>query len=183
MFCGNNFQRAAFSMTDGLSNLIHIALYKPEIHPNTGNIARLCAANNLPLHLVGNLGFRIDERSVRRAGLDYWPHVDLRRDQDLEDLRAKIYDSRFFYFSARADRSYTDVEYRIGDCLVFGPESTGLPEDVLRRNWEYALKIPMRCSNVRSLNLATAVGIAAYEALRQILCSCRNPENPGPNRH
>ena len=151
------------------SNLIHIALFKPEIHPNTGNIARLCAANGLPLHLVGDLGFRIDERSVRRAGLDYWPYVQIHRDKDLEDLRAKLQNSRFFYFSARADRLYTDVDYHLGDCLVFGPESTGLPGDLLHANWDNALKIPMRTSKVRSLNLATSVGIAAYEALRQIL--------------
>jgi tRNA (cytidine/uridine-2'-O-)-methyltransferase len=156
-------------MMNAHSAIIHIALFKPEIHPNTGNIARLCAANGLPLHLIGNLGFRIDERSVRRAGLDYWPHVDLHREQDLEDLRAKLPESRFFYFSTRADRLYTNVDYRMGDCLVFGPESRGLPEDLLHKNWEYTLKIPMISSKVRSLNLATSVGIAAYEALRQIL--------------
>ena len=148
--------------------MIHIALYKPEIHPNVGNIARLCAANALALHLVGNLGFRIDDRSVRRAGLDYWPHVDLRREKDLEELNSRLPESRFFYFSARAERLYTHVEYRPGDCLVFGPESRGLPEDLLHSNWENALTIPMYSSKVRSLNLATAVAIAAYEVLRQI---------------
>ncbi len=158
------------------SNLIHIALFKPEIHPNAGNVARLCAANGLPLHLVGDLGFRIDDRSVRRAGLDYWPYVDIRRNEHLEDLKAKLCNSRLFYFSARADRLYTDVLYRPGDCLVFGPESSGLPEDFLRENWEHTLKIPMRVSKVRSLNLATSVGIAAYEALRQISCSFKNAD-------
>jgi tRNA (cytidine/uridine-2'-O-)-methyltransferase len=148
---------------------MHIALYKPEIHPNAGNIARLCAANAIPLHLVGNLGFRIDDRAVRRAGLDYWPFVDIRREKDLEELEAKLPDSRLLYFSARAGRFYTDIEYRIGDCLVFGPESGGLPEEVMRKNWNHTLKIPMVSPNVRSLNLATAVGIAAYEALRQIM--------------
>jgi tRNA (cytidine/uridine-2'-O-)-methyltransferase len=150
------------------TNLLHIALYKPEIHPNAGNIARLCAANGIPFHLVGNLGFRIDDRSIRRAGLDYWPHVNLHLDQDLDDLRAKLPESRFFYFSARADRLYTDIEYKRNDCLVFGPESTGLPEDLLRSNGDHVLRIPMYASKVRSLNLSTAVGIAAYEALRQI---------------
>jgi len=148
--------------------MIHIALFKPEIHPNTGNIARLCAANRLPLHLVGALGFRIDERSVRRAGLDYWPHVDLRRETDLDALRSTLPGSRLFFFSTRADRLYTDIEYRAGDCLLFGPESSGFPDNVLRENWDHALKIPMYSSNVRSLNLATAVAIAAYEALRQM---------------
>lgn len=150
------------------ADLLHVALYKPEIHPNAGNIARLCAANGLPLHFVGNLGFRIDERSVRRAGLDYWPYVDYRREGDLEELISRFPGSRLFYYSARAERLYTDVEYRPGDCLVFGPESSGLPEELLRGDREHALRIPMRTGNVRSLNLATAVGIAVYEALRQL---------------
>jgi tRNA (cytidine/uridine-2'-O-)-methyltransferase len=152
-----------------LSDLIHIALFKPEIHPNAGNIARLCAANGLPLHLVGALGFRIDERSVRRAGLDYWPFVDLRREQDLQELKAGLPGSRLFYFSAHAETCYTDVEYRTGDCLVFGPESKGFSEELLRDNRDHALQIPMLSRNVRSLNLATAAAIVAYEALRQIL--------------
>lgn len=147
---------------------LHVALFRPEIHPNTGNIARLCAANGVPLHLVGNLGFRVDERSVRRAGLDYWPHVDLRRENDLVELRATLQDARLFYFSAHADRLYTDARYREGDCLVFGRESTGLPEEVLQSNREHVLKIPMLSSYVRSLNLATAAAIAVYEALRQL---------------
>lgn len=152
-----------------MKDLLHVALFKPEIHPNTGNIARLCAANGLPLHLVGTIGFRIDDRSVRRAGLDYWPFVDLRREESLEDLYAELTGTRFFYFSARAQRLYTEVAYRAGDCLLFGPESTGFPEDLLRGHWDQALRIPMRSADVRSLNLSTAVGIAVYEALRQLL--------------
>ena len=148
--------------------MIHIVLYQPEIHPNTGNIARLCAANDLPLHLVGELGFRIDDSSVRRAGLDYWPHVDLRREADLEEVRARLPESRFFYFSARAERIYTDVRYQKGDCLVFGPETRGLPSELLLENQEYALRIPMKTSHVRCLNLSSSVAIAAYEALRQL---------------
>jgi len=148
-------------------SLLHVALVKPEIHPNTGNIARLCAANRLPLHIVGVPRFRIDDRSVRRAGLDYWPHVDLRRSRNLEDLRLSLESSGFYYFSARAERAYTDVKYRAGDCLVFGPESKGLPQELLLADWEHALRIPMRSTHVRSLNLATAVSIAVYEALRQ----------------
>jgi tRNA (cytidine/uridine-2'-O-)-methyltransferase len=140
-----------------LPTSIHVALWKPEIHPNTGNIARLCAANGLPLHLVGTLGFRIDER-----------YVDLRREAGLDELRAGLPESRLFYFSAHAERLYTDVRYRVGDCLVFGPESKGLPKELLLGNWDRALKIPMDSPRVRSLNLATAVAIAAYEALRQI---------------
>jgi tRNA (cytidine/uridine-2'-O-)-methyltransferase len=148
--------------------LLHVVLFRPEIHPNTGNIARLCAANRIPLHLVGTLGFRIDDRSVRRAGLDYWPFVDLRREDTIEELQAKLPGSRFFYFSARAEHIYTEVRYQAGDCLIFGPESTGLPEDLLRSHWDHALRIPQRSDKVRSLNLSTAVGIAVYETLRQL---------------
>jgi tRNA (cytidine/uridine-2'-O-)-methyltransferase len=147
---------------------LHVALFKPEIHPNAGNIARLCAANAIPLHLVGALGFRIDDRSVRRAGLDYWPHVKLRREENLEELEQCLPDARFYYFSARATRPYTEIRYQSGDCLVFGPESTGLPEDLLRGRQDRVVTIPMRTSHVRSLNLATAVGIAVYEAMRQL---------------
>jgi tRNA (cytidine/uridine-2'-O-)-methyltransferase len=149
------------------SQFVHVALYKPEIHPNTGNIARLCAANHLPLHLVGDLGFRIDDKSVRRAGLDYWPFVDLRREADLNELKNALSESRFFYFSSHAEKSYTDIEYKDGDCFVFGPESKGLPSEVLTENRDRALTIPMLSPHVRSLNLAVAVAIAAYEALRQ----------------
>jgi tRNA (cytidine/uridine-2'-O-)-methyltransferase len=149
-------------------DLLHVVLFQPEIHPNTGNVARLCAANGLPLHLVGPLGFRIDDRAVRRAGLDYWPFVDLRRAATLEELQAALPGARFFYFSAHAERLYTQAEYQAGDCLIFGPESTGLPEELLRDRWDAALKIPMRTAKVRSLNLATSVGIAVYEALRQL---------------
>jgi len=155
--------------TESNPDLLHVVLVKPEIHPNTGNIARLCAANALPLHLVGALGFRIDDRAVRRAGLDYWPFVDLRRSDTMEELQAALPGARFFYFSARADRLYTDVRYRPGDCLVFGPESAGLPKDLLSTHRDCALRIPMRTENVRSLNLSTAVGISVYEALRQLL--------------
>lgn len=149
--------------------LLHVALYKPEIHPNTGNIARLCAANCLPLHLVGTLGFRIDDRSVRRAGLDYWPFVDLRMEETIEELHERLAGARFFYFSAHAEMLYTQVSYQAGDCLIFGPESTGLPADLLHSHRDHTLRIPMRSPKVRSLNLATAAGIAVYEALRQLL--------------
>jgi tRNA (cytidine/uridine-2'-O-)-methyltransferase len=148
---------------------LHVALVNPEIHPNTGNIARLCAANNIPMHIVGNPGFRTDERSVKRAGLDYWPHVDFRKEADLDELKRNLPGSRMIFFSARVERSYTDVRYQIGDCLVFGPESRGLPEKLLSENREFVVRIPMLSTNVRSLNLATSVGIAVYEALRQIL--------------
>lgn len=148
--------------------LLHVALIEPEIHPNTGNIARLCAANAVALHLVGRLGFRIDDKAVRRAGLDYWPYVDLRRHRTLEDFYAALPAARFFYFTTKATLPYTSVSYQPGDCLVFGSETRGLPPDLLEANWERALTIPMRSPHVRSLNLATAVAIVLYEALRQL---------------
>ncbi len=151
------------------TELLHVALYRPEIHPNTGNVARLCAANGIPLHLVGALGFRIDDRSVRRAGLDYWPLVDLRREETIEELERRLPGAHFYYFSARAERRFTEVNYGPGDCLLFGPESSGFPAELLRAHRDHALRIPMRSPNVRSLNLATAVGLAVYEALRQLL--------------
>lgn len=147
--------------------MIRVALVEPEIPPNTGNIARLCAANRVPLHIVGATGFRLDDRAVRRAGLDYWPEVSLQRHLDLESLWQELPQARFIYLSTRGERSYTDWPFSIEDCLVFGRETRGLPEDLLRENWDRCLTIPMLNPKVRSLNLATSVGIVLYEALRQ----------------
>ena len=147
--------------------MIRVALVEPEIPPNTGNIARLCAATRVPLHIVGVTGFRLDERAVRRAGLDYWPEVTLQRHTTLNDLREALPRSRFLYFSPKGDKNYTDCTFTSEDCLVFGRETRGLAEPVLRENWDRCLKIPILNPQVRSLNLATAVGIVLYEALRQ----------------
>jgi tRNA (cytidine/uridine-2'-O-)-methyltransferase len=147
--------------------MISVALVEPEIPPNTGNIARLCAATNTPLHIVGVTGFRMDDRALRRAGLDYWPEVNLTRHRELDALYASLPDARFIYLSTKADRVYTDWEFRNEDCLVFGRETRGLPEDLLQANWENCLRIPILNPNIRSLNLATAVGIVLFEALRQ----------------
>lgn len=147
--------------------MINVALVEPEIPPNTGNIARLCAATKVPLHIVGQPGFRLDDRSVKRAGLDYWPEVILSRHRDLENLFGSLPEARFVYFSTKAERAYHDWVFEVDDCLVFGPETRGLPEPLLRANWQRCLKIPMLNPRVRSLNLATAVGIVLYEALRQ----------------
>jgi len=147
---------------------IHVALVEPEIPPNTGNIARLCAATETPLHLVGKLGFRTDDKALKRAGLDYWKYVNISYHPRLEDLYQALSRSRFLYFTTKARRSYTDIEYRYGDCLIFGRETAGLPEELLRANWENCLTIPMTSPHVRSLNLATAVAIVLYEALRQL---------------
>ena len=147
--------------------MISVALVEPEIPPNTGNVARLCAAANVPLHIVGVTGFRMDDRALRRAGLDYWPEVQLSRHANLEELYQSLPAARFVYLTTKADRLYTDWVFQPDDCLVFGRETRGLPEELLRRNWERCLRIPIHNPNVRSLKLATAVGIVLYEALRQ----------------
>ncbi len=149
--------------------VVHVALWEPEIPPNTGNIARLCAATGAPLHLVGRLGFRLDERSLRRAGLDYWHALTLHRHDSLAELEQHFAKhGRIFCLSARADTPYTTAAFQPGDCLLFGPELRGLPAEVLQRHAGRTLCIPMPTGIVRSLNLATAVGIVLYEALRQL---------------
>jgi tRNA (cytidine/uridine-2'-O-)-methyltransferase len=148
--------------------MLHVALWEPEIPPNTGNIARLCAATGAELHLIGRLGFRLDERSLRRAGLDYWHFVQIHRYATLEEFEQASPCARLFCFSAHATTPYTRAAYQDGDCLLFGGESRGLPSSVLARDPERVLAIPMPAAKVRSLNLATAVGIVLYEALRQI---------------
>jgi tRNA (cytidine/uridine-2'-O-)-methyltransferase len=148
--------------------MIDVALWEPEIPPNTGNVARLCAATGAALHLIGRLGFRLDDRSLRRAGLDYWNDVHIVQHPTLAEFEAAMQGRRVYCFSARARVPYTGVRYDPGDCLLFGGESHGLPEDVVQRYGERALLIPMRAAKVRSLNLATAVGIALYEGLRQL---------------
>ena len=147
--------------------MLSVALVEPEIPPNTGNVARLCAAANVPLHIVGVTGFRMDDRALRRAGLDYWPEVQLSRHTNLDELYQSLPAARFVYLTTKADGAYTDWVLQPDDCLVFGRETRGLPEDLLHANWDRCLRIPMRNPNVRSLNLATAVGIVLYEALRQ----------------
>ena len=147
--------------------MIRVALVEPEIPPNTGNIARLCAATRVPLHIVGVTGFRLDDRAVRRAGLDYWPEVELHKHVQLEDLYQSLPEARFLYLSTKADKSYAEWSFGPQDCLIFGRETRGLPEQLLRANWDRCLTIPMPNPNVRSLNLATSVGIVLFEALRQ----------------
>jgi len=148
--------------------MISVALVEPEIPPNTGNVARLCAANRIPLHIIGVTGFRLDDRALRRAGLDYWPEVSLHRHIDLNSLFRELPEARFIYLSTKGVRSYTDWQFQQNDCLVFGRETKGLPETLLHENWDRCLTIPMLNPNVRSLNLATSVGIVLYEALRQV---------------
>jgi tRNA (cytidine/uridine-2'-O-)-methyltransferase len=154
--------------SDRTGPLLHVALIEPEIPPNTGNIARLCAATSTPLHLVGKLGFRTDDKAVRRAGLDYWNEVEIHYHLNIGALYAGLPGCRFLYFTTKAQREYTSFEYAPDDCLVFGSETRGLPEELLRANWERSLTIPMLNRKVRSLNLATSVGIVLYESLRQL---------------
>ena len=145
----------------------HIVLVEPEIPPNTGNIARLCGATGTILHLVGKLGFSIDDRQLKRAGLDYWQAVDVRLWPDLATLRQEFAEGRFWYTSKKAAKAYTQAEFQPGDFLVFGKETTGLPEELLAANPEQTIRIPIFSPVVRSLNLSTAAGIVLYEALRQ----------------
>jgi tRNA (cytidine/uridine-2'-O-)-methyltransferase len=147
--------------------MIRVALVEPEIPPNTGSIARLCAATRVPLHIVGAAGFRLDDRAVRRAGLDYWPEVILHRHHDLASLYGLLPEARFVYLTTKAEQSYSDWAFADEDCLIFGRETGGLPENVLRENWDRCLTIPILNPKVRSLNLAVSVGIVVYEALRQ----------------
>ena len=146
--------------------MFNVVLIEPEIPPNTGNIGRLCLATGSTLHLVKPLGFSIDDRTLLRAGLDYWKEVDLRLWDSFEDLqRAQQPDVRLFFLTTKSDRAYYDVGFQSGDFLVFGRETKGLPEALLAAHGEQLLTIPMR--GTRSLNLATAVAIVLFEAMRQ----------------
>jgi tRNA (cytidine/uridine-2'-O-)-methyltransferase len=145
---------------------LHIALYHPEIPPNTGNVGRLCVGLGLRLHLVHPLGFSIDEKAVRRAGLDYWKHVDLQEHADEAAFWAWAEGRRLWALSARAQRSFTSCRYQRGDVLLLGRESVGLPDEVLART--EGLRIPI-AGPIRSLNLANAATVVAYEAARQVM--------------
>ena len=146
----------------------HIVLVEPEIPPNTGNIARLCAATGTIMHLVGKLGFSLDDRQLKRAGLDYWPAVDVRQWETLQELQQAYPEGRYWYTSKKAQKSYIDAKFKPGDLLVFGKETMGLPESLLAGREMWAIRIPMVEGVVRSLNLATAAGIILYEAKRQV---------------
>lgn len=145
----------------------HIVLIEPEIPPNTGNIGRLCAATGAHLHLVGKLGFSLDDKHLKRAGLDYWPAVKLSRWDTLEQLQREYSAGRFWYMSKKAPHNYTQVQFQRGDFLVFGKETLGLPETLLASAGKQALRIPIFSPAVRSLNLANSAAIILFEALRQ----------------
>jgi len=145
---------------------LNIVLVYPSIPPNTGNIARLCAATGSRLHLIEPLGFRLTDKAVQRAGLDYWDAVTIVRHASW-DTFIQTGPERLFFFSTSGKRHHARIEYRPGDYLIFGSESRGLPLDLLAQYPEQVLNIPLKLENVRSLNLANAAAIALYEALRQ----------------
>jgi tRNA (cytidine/uridine-2'-O-)-methyltransferase len=147
---------------------MHVVLYQPEIPPNTGSVARLCAATLTPLHLIEPLGFKIDDKHLKRAGLDYWEFVDLKVHKSWDAFLKHKPGERLLYFSKRAEPSYTEARYREDDVLVFGPETRGLPHEFLNANAGRYYRIPMMGAGVRSLNLSNAVSIVLYEALRQL---------------
>ncbi len=145
---------------------MHIVLVEPEIPGNTGNISRLCAAEHLTLHLVKPLGFSLDDKHMKRAGLDYWDLLDVHVHENFEEVQWMLAGHHFYYNTTKAVRAYSDVSFTAGDVLVFGKETKGLPEDLLLAHEEDCIRIPM-IEEARSLNLSNAVAIVAMEALRQ----------------
>ena len=145
---------------------INIVLHEPEIPQNTGNIARTCAATGAALHIIKPMGFEIDDKKLKRAGLDYWHLLDITYYENLDDFFAKNQDAQIYYYTTKAPRKYTEAKFSGKVYLMFGKESKGLPESLLAENYESCVRIPMR-QNLRSLNLSNAVAIAVYEAFRQ----------------
>lgn len=149
--------------------MLRVVLVQPEIAPNTGNVARLCVCNGLQLHLVHPLGFKILDRTLRRAGMDYWQHLDLIEHRDLEGFLEALPDgARMRWFSTKSETCHWDVDYGDGDWLVFGSESRGLPDRLRIDHPDGWVRIPMEGPFVRSLNLSSSVAVGVYEALRQV---------------
>lgn len=145
---------------------LNVALIEPEIPQNTGNIARTCAATGARLHLVGPMGFQITDKQVKRAGLDYWDKLDITYYDDIDDFFEKNKGAEFFYFTTKAEQTHTDVKYPNNCFLVFGKETKGLPEELLKENHDRCVRLPMR-GIIRSLNLSNSVCVGVYETLRQ----------------
>lgn len=148
------------------NNSFNIVLFEPEIPQNTGNIVRLCACTGSKLFLVGKLGFSLSDKYLKRAGLDYWESVNITKYDTLEQLKLDFPESNFYYLTTKTKNLYTNKEYKEGDFFVFGPETRGLPEDLLAKNADTAVTIPM-LEGQRSLNLSNSVAIVVYEAIRQ----------------
>ncbi|HHT63462.1 MAG: tRNA (uridine(34)/cytosine(34)/5-carboxymethylaminomethyluridine(34)-2'-O)-methyltransferase TrmL [Bacillota bacterium] len=146
---------------------MHVVLVEPEIPANTGNISRTCAVTGTSLHLVKPLGFSVDDKHLKRAGLDYWDYLDLHYYDSFQELRDKYPQHRFFFATTKGIKTYTDFSFHRDDFLVFGKETAGLPMELLKANWEHCMRIPMG-RQLRSLNLSNSVAIILYEALRQL---------------
>lgn len=149
-----------------MSAHINMVLHEPEIPQNTGNIARTCAATGSSLHIIKPMGFTIDDRKLKRAGLDYWNQLDITYYENLDDFYIRNPTACVFYFTTKAPHAYTDIHYPLPVYIMFGKETAGLPEDLLKQNLDHCVRIPMR-ENLRSLNLSNSVAIAVYEILRQ----------------
>lgn len=147
---------------------LNIVFYEPEIPFNTGAIARTCGLTNTRLHLIEPLGFSVDDSHLKRAGLDYWHLVDITIYKNFDELKEKYSDNTFYYASTKSKKKYTDVSYKDGDFIVFGPETRGLPEELIFENYENAIRIPMIKDFGRSLNLSNSANIMLFEALKQL---------------
>jgi len=158
---------------------MHIVLIEPEIPGNTGNIARLCAATGIELHLVKPLGFSIDDKHLKRAGLDYWHLVKVHVHENFQEVLDKYPNNNFHYCSTKAPRAHSEATFQLDDMLVFGKETAGIPETILKANWEKCIRIPM-IDGARSLNLSNAVAVVAYEAMRQLDYANLQQVGPGP---
>ena len=158
---------------------MHIVLIEPEIPGNTGNIARLCAATGIELHLVKPLGFSIDDKHLKRAGLDYWDMVKVHVHENFQEVLDKYPNNNFHYCSTKAPRAHSEATFQLDDMLVFGKETAGIPESILKANWEKCIRIPM-IEGARSLNLSNSAAIVAYEAMRQLDYINLQQVGPGP---
>lgn len=147
---------------------LNIVLFEPEIPQNTGNIARTCVLTNSKLHLIKPLGFSLDEKHLKRAGLDYWQYLDMEIHESYEDFREKYKDGNFYFSTTKGSRIYTEVNYEQGDFIVFGKESAGLPDYIRNDNKGNLIRVPMLETSTRSLNLSNTVAIVTYEVMRQM---------------
>ena len=148
--------------------MLTVTLFEPKIPPNTGNIARLCGANNVKLDLVGNLGFDMEDKYLKRAGLDYWDHIKWEYFPSIDEYCLNAFQNKFHLLTTKSKNVYTDRIFTKNDIIIFGSETAGISENILNKYQENACTIPMINKNIRSLNLATSVGIVLYEAIRQI---------------